>query len=180
MTNRDIINALAFGGGGSSPVLETLNVDANGTYTPGPGVDGFDKAIVNVEGGGGATEEIITGTFANPWGTLAADKIVQIAAYLSENNATVWIVFNASAVGFASGVVTTCPAWVENGYIKFECVGSFDSNALQAWNVLVAIVSFNGNSNTAMALVNGSPTDLNQYLSLVTTEMHVIYHDLSE
>lgn len=37
-----------------SGVLQTLNVSSNGTYTPDPGVDGFDEVIVNVSGGGTA------------------------------------------------------------------------------------------------------------------------------
>ena len=35
-------------GGGSAPVLDTLNVTANGTYVPTSPVDGYDKVIVNV------------------------------------------------------------------------------------------------------------------------------------
>ena len=35
----------------SAPVLETLTVTANGTYTPEEGVDGFDEVEVNVQGG---------------------------------------------------------------------------------------------------------------------------------
>lgn len=38
----------------SMPVLETLTVTENNTYTPGPGVDGFNEVIVEVEGGGGS------------------------------------------------------------------------------------------------------------------------------
>lgn len=35
-------------GGGSAPVLDTLNVTANGTYVPTSPVDGYDEVIVNV------------------------------------------------------------------------------------------------------------------------------------
>ena len=42
--------------GGSTPVLESLSVTANGTYTPSAGVDGFDSVDVNVSGGGGGDE----------------------------------------------------------------------------------------------------------------------------
>lgn len=42
----------------SEPVLNTLNVNENGTYTPDEGVDGYSEVTVNVSGGpstGGAT-----------------------------------------------------------------------------------------------------------------------------
>lgn len=35
-------------GGGSAPVLETLTVTTNDTYTPDEGVDGFDEVVVDV------------------------------------------------------------------------------------------------------------------------------------
>lgn len=38
---------------GGEPVLETLNATANGTYTPGTGVDGFSSVVVAVDMGGG-------------------------------------------------------------------------------------------------------------------------------
>ena len=36
------------GGGGSTPVLESLNVTANGTYIPGEGIDGYNEVNVNI------------------------------------------------------------------------------------------------------------------------------------
>lgn len=43
------INAGIIGVGSRPPVLETLNVTENTTYTPGTGVDGYDEVNVNVE-----------------------------------------------------------------------------------------------------------------------------------
>ena len=41
------------GGGGKEPVVEALNVTANGSYTPKSGVDGFTPVEVNVTSSGG-------------------------------------------------------------------------------------------------------------------------------
>lgn len=52
----------AAGGGGSAPVIQSLNATANGTYTAPSGVDGYSPVTVNVSGGGG-----VEGTQINPW-----------------------------------------------------------------------------------------------------------------
>jgi len=41
---------------GYMPVVENLNVNANGTYTPSAGVNGFSKVVVNVPTSGGYPE----------------------------------------------------------------------------------------------------------------------------
>ena len=48
MQEVNLIGIISVGGGGSLPVLETLNVNTNGTYTPPSGVDGYNEVNVNV------------------------------------------------------------------------------------------------------------------------------------
>ena len=45
----------------AAPVLETLSVIENGTYTPDDGVDGFNQVVVNVAGSSGGNN---TGTYS--------------------------------------------------------------------------------------------------------------------
>lgn len=47
-SNDKLIRHQVMGIGGKEPVLVSLNVTANGTYTPEEGVDGFDEVVVNV------------------------------------------------------------------------------------------------------------------------------------
>lgn len=47
---------------GSAPVINSLSVTANGTYTAPSGVDGYSPITVNVSGGGGASN-FVMGTF---------------------------------------------------------------------------------------------------------------------
>lgn len=67
MTNRDIINALAFGGGGggSSVTVEPLTVTQNGTTTA-PSGKAYSPVIVDVPNPNYV--ETISGTLSNPWG----------------------------------------------------------------------------------------------------------------
>ena len=45
---------------GSTPVINPLSVNENGTYTAPTGVDGYSPVTVNVSGGGGGS--VVTGT----------------------------------------------------------------------------------------------------------------------
>lgn len=42
----------------TDPVLESLNISANGSYTPGTGVDGFSEVVVNVSGSAPVLESL--------------------------------------------------------------------------------------------------------------------------
>lgn len=68
-------------GGGSEPVLESLSVNENGTYTPEEGVDGFDEVNVNVPQ---TTVSSITitenGTYNAPTGSAYSPVVVNVSA----------------------------------------------------------------------------------------------------
>ena len=50
------------GGGSKEPVLESISITANGTYTPDAGIDGYNSVSVNVPQDGAPTAEELTFT----------------------------------------------------------------------------------------------------------------------
>ena len=49
-------------GGSKEPVLESISITANGTYTPDAGIDGYNSVSVNVPQEGVPTAEELTFT----------------------------------------------------------------------------------------------------------------------
>ena len=49
-------------GGSKEPVLESISITANGTYTPDAGIDGYNSVSVNVPQDGAPTAEELTFT----------------------------------------------------------------------------------------------------------------------
>lgn len=63
-------------GGGAEPILESITISENGTYTPDENIDGYNEVIVNVESSGGDdipdSEKVVTGNlnykyYADNW-----------------------------------------------------------------------------------------------------------------
>lgn len=103
MTNRDIINALAFGvGNGSSVTVEPLTVTQNGTTTA-PSGKAYSPVTVDVPNPNYV--ETISGTLGNPWGSYAFSDIRRgitnddITAYITTSDSRRWYVPSGKTVG---------------------------------------------------------------------------------
>ena len=79
-------------GGGSTPVINSLSVTENGTYTAPTGVDGYSPITVNVSGGGGGS--VVTGTI-----TPSADsRSLTIADIIGKSNVLIFPISDLDTV----------------------------------------------------------------------------------
>lgn len=84
-------------GGGSAPVLETLNVGENGTYTPEEGVDGFDEVNVDVNPN---YVETISGTLGYPWGDYSLRN--DLAPKILSNDIDFYVTFSINGASYTA------------------------------------------------------------------------------
>lgn len=171
MTNRDIINALAFGGG-SAPVLEPLTAAENGTYTPDPGVDGFDRVIVGVEQEWHTV--IFTGTLAAPF---------TFADFLHLDNAVIIygeMEIDATVIGVGSASVYFNYINRTSGTLHFSgaYIPSTTVSDVTAAAVAIAIDDDPPavRLESARMMQQGAIVDLSQYASLMPTTTTFVYH----
>lgn len=154
----------------STPVLEQLVVSENGTYTPDPGVDGFDEVVVDVDVNPNYVETI-SGTLGNPWGN--ADR-AWLKSAVSGNEASAMMIVDGTAIGMQSITVLMSPTgspsvlWfsASNYSEQFQtiCLG---------WN------TESGALNVAVALINGTTVDLSTHATAVHTTLTIIHHPMT-
>lgn len=71
------VNALPEAGGGD-PVIQSLDITENGTYTPPDGVAGFSPVVVNVASGVGSDfVDLLNGSIT----TIANDRVTKVKQY---------------------------------------------------------------------------------------------------
>lgn len=176
MTNRDIINALTFGGGGggSAPVLETLTVKSNGTYTPDEGVVGFDEVIVGVE------QEwrsfTATGTLAAPF--VFEDFVALDMADMICGTMTI----DATAIGAGNVTVnldninTSDPSRIVLHFSACSIPTTTVSDAIAA-DIVILVDTDNASVRfgAAVMMQQGAIIDVSQYAALMPTTMTVVY-----
>lgn len=165
-------------GGGSAPVLETLTVTTNGTYTPDPGVDGFDKVDAQVappdpEWG----RFIATGTLDAPY---TYEDWMTLLARASE--LYIKMDMDATAIGAGTGSVLAYVSSIErtSGVIHFSgcIIPSTDINSVLASEVVIAFsdVDESIQLNSALMMQQGAIVDVSQYASLMPTTTTFVYH----
>lgn len=164
-------------GGGSAPVLETLTVSENGTYTPDPGVDGFDKVDAQVAPPDPEWRRFFaTGTLDAPY---TYEDWITINARASElyikmdMDATAIGAGTAGALAYASASVSTY------GETHFSAcmIPSMDISSVFAAEIVIAHsgVDESIRLNSALMMQQGAIVDLSQYASLMPTITTFVY-----
>lgn len=183
MTVREMTDAIRLGGsggGGSAPVLEPLTATENGTYTPDPGVDGFDEVVVQV-----APPDPEWGSFIAT-GTLDAPYTYEDWITLKARASALYIKMDIDATaigaGTASALVYYRVSASTSGGIHFSgCViPSMDINSVLASEIVIAFSDFDESIqlNSALMMQQGTIVDLSQYASLMPTTTTFVYHNI--
>lgn len=165
-------------GGGSAPVLDTLTATENRTYTPAPGVDGFDVVVVQVappdpEWG----RFIATGTLDAPY---TYEDWITLKARASELYIKMDIDATAIGAGMASVLSYASGSAFTSGEIRFSgCViPSMDINSVFAVEVVIAFsdVDESIQLDSVLMMQQGAIIDISQYASLMPTTTTFVYH----
>ena len=165
-------------GGGSAPVLETLTVTTNGTYTPDGGVDGFDKVNAQVSPPDPEWRSFTaTGPLAAPFAFedyLSLDMADKIYATMA---------IDATAIGAGNVTVnldyinTSDPSRVVLHFSACNIPTTTVSDAIAA-DVAILVDTDNDSVRlgTVVTMQQGAIVDVSQYASLMPTTTTFVYH----
>lgn len=161
-------------GGGSAPVLETLEVSANGTYTPEEGVDGFDEVNVHVAPPDPEWRSFTaTGTLAAPF-TLA--DLLRL-----DNADTIYgeMAIDATVIGAGSASAYFNYVNLTYGTLYFSVAGIPSTTVGDVKAAAVAIAIDDDppavRLESARMMQQGAIVDLSQYASLMPTTTKFVY-----
>ena len=136
------------------------------------GADG--NVITGTASGGGNPNyvETVTGTLANPWGSVTP---ATLQTAISGNNATALLTVDASAIGMGTAYLVATP--FAQQAIAFQAVGSSGSSVAD-WAAVD--VAYGTNGSLAYAWINrsGAALDATAYAQSITTTLTIIHHPL--
>ena len=157
---------------GADVQLVPLTITENGTYNP-PAGKGFGTVTAEVPNPNSV--ETITGTLANPWGTMESQEISALFADLANGDASAIITVDASAIG--SGSTSCALISVENfciasGLAVDDTQTGSGFRAIWSSTYLAAayVVSISGS--------NCSVIELDEYASILPTSTQIFRHPM--
>lgn len=165
------------GGGGSPVTIEPLTVTENGTTTA-PGGKAYSPVTVNVPSPNSI--QTIESTLDEPFGMMTAEQITALIGQIYSGDVTCELEYDASAIGFSSGHLTA-PSYKASrlrGDVYFVGVMQ-GGDAVTDWTALNILYNVT-NGVTIYAIVSGTPRDITQYASLITTTVKLGIHPMPE
>lgn len=173
----DLIRLGGSGGGGGSPVtVESLTVTANGTTTA-PSGKAYSPVTVNVPSPNSI--QTIESTLDEPFGTMTAEQITALIEQISSGDVTCEMEYDASAIGFSSGRLTA-PSYKANSLRGVYFVGVMQGgDEVTDWTALNILYNVT-DGVTIYAIVSGTPRDITQYASRITTTVKLGIHPMPE
>ena len=153
-------------------IADAINAKTGGTTALAP-QDMADE-IDSISGGGGNPNyvETVTGTLANPWGSVTP---ATLQTAISGNNATALLTVDASAIGMGAAYLVATP--FAQQAIAFQAVGSSGSSVAD-WAAVDVAYGTNGTLTYAWINRSGAALDATAYAQSITTTLTIIHHPL--
>ena len=131
----------------------------------------YDK----IEGGGGGNPnyvETITGTLANPWGS-----VDPAALYAQMQDGEVSVVLNITVPGMGQAMVQPS---LSADWWWYSAVFGYDSDSHVVTLAMYLAYLVSGELNLAYLYQNGTATDMSEMAAQISTTLTIIHHPLPD